>query len=95
MQREHADPTGVVDRLQMRVAALLGDHIGDVVDGDDTVEKDDACEHHYPQSHILQHHCDPPGIDCHVSSNGHGNRISDTINRRSHTPHPWQCRARS
>ena len=39
MQREQADPAGVVNRVLVRMVAVHRDFVGDIVDYDDAVEQ--------------------------------------------------------
>ena len=54
VQGEQAHPTCGMDCVLMRMAALLGDLIGHVVDGDDPVEQGDHHEDQKPECEIVE-----------------------------------------
>ena len=59
MQREQADPSGGVDRVLMRMVAVLRDLVGDVVDHDDDVEQGDDDEEQHPERKVIEEHVTP------------------------------------
>ncbi|MOA39816.1 hypothetical protein D3C78_1616260 [compost metagenome] len=55
MQGEQADPAGGVDRILVRVVAVDGNFIGDVVEQDDPVEQDEPDKNQQAQREVIKH----------------------------------------
>ena len=54
MQSEQADPAGGVDCILVRVVAVDGNFIGDVVEQDDRVEQDEPDKDQYAQREVIE-----------------------------------------
>jgi hypothetical protein len=54
MKREEAYPACRVDGVLVRVVAVSGDLVWDIVDGDDAIEESDAHEHQQAKGEVVQ-----------------------------------------
>lgn len=61
MQREQADPAGRMDRILMRMIAVDGDFVRNVMQHDDPVEQHETDKHQQTQREVIEHD-PPPGI---------------------------------
>ena len=83
MQREEADPPGGVDRVLMRVIAVLGDFVGHVVDCDDPIEQRYEHEDQQSEREIVEERIE---VDVAADEQRHADEEDD--NRGECSDHP-------